>query len=473
MGILFMRRKLRFKREERKDKEMTRIRFIKASIIYIFLAAASSFLGIDGGLSYGQEADPFYLKLLERGEESYLAGDYREAVSELEIAAFGLLKTKRPLAKSYIYMSLCCYHLKDREKSEKYLRDARDLIGEDELGGLEIHESAQAEFESLLNSLRPEVERERLQIEEDVNEQQLIRRLEDEIKENPREVSLYYQLYDAYRAINNRVLAKRTLEDLVKNNPSEVEGHYLLGKMEYEERDYKKAEKIFEKVLDLFERVQLEEGLAVQVKAYLVLSSHLRGKRNKAKERVFTWLSDFNQEKISVLPIDIEDKERLEKIINGYKAEAEAEREKIRARRLEQEIEDEPQEVSLYYELYDIYRRQRDIKRARETLEELVKNNPNEVTGSFLLGKIEYGRERYREALDRFRRTVVISNESYGERELVLKSMIYVCLCLHHMEQEQSLESYLEDLYDAASEAEIRRLVEEEGLETEWQDIKK
>lgn len=428
---------------------------------------------LEGGFFLAQEANPFYLNLLKKGEKSYLAGDYVGAISELEIAAFGLLREKRPLAKAYVYMSLSYHHLKNREQSEKYLKDAKNLIGEEQLRNLEIHESAWTEFESLLNSLRPEVDREKLEIEEDVIEQELISRLENDIRENPRNVSLYYQLYDAYRVLNNRVFARRTLENLVKNNPSEISGYYLLAKLDYGEGDYREAEKIFEKVLDLSKRVQIEESLSVQVRAYLILSSYLRGKKNKAKERAFAWISDFTEEKIHALPIDIEDKQKLERIINIYKAEAEAEREKVRIKRLEEEIEKEPQNVSLYYELYELYRNKREYSRAKETLRNLVKNNPNEITGLFLLAKIEYGQRRYKEALERFRRMTLISDESHIEREWVLKSMIYVCLCLRHMSQEKSLRSYLDSLYNGSSEAEIMRLVREEGLEQEWEDIRK
>lgn len=424
------------------------------------------------GASLGQEADPFYLNLLSQGERSLLEGNYRKAIDELEIAVFGLNKETRLEAKAYVYMSLSYHYLKNREQSEKYLKDAKNLIGEEELRSLEIHESTRTELESLLNSLKPEIDREKLQIEEDVNVQELIKMLENEIKDNPRNVSLHYQLYDAYRSNNNRAYARRTLENLVKNNPAEINGYYLLGKFEYEEGDYKEADKIFEKVLELSKRVQLEESLSAQIKAYLILSSHLRGKRNKAKERVFSWISDFQEEKISALPLDIEDKENLERIINVYKAEAEAEREKIRIKRLEKEIKDEPQNVSLYYELHELYSKRRQSKDAKEILEDLLKNNSNEVAGVFLLGKTEYRLKRYREALERFRRMVVVSDESYAERELFLKSMIYVCLCLRHLEQEESLRSYLDSLYSYAQEEEIMQLVEEEGLEQEWERIR-
>ena len=37
-----------------------------------------------------QETDAFYKNLFEKGEKSFLAKNYKEAVKELEIAVFGL-----------------------------------------------------------------------------------------------------------------------------------------------------------------------------------------------------------------------------------------------------------------------------------------------------------------------------------------------------------------------------------------------
>ena len=101
-----------------------------------------------------------------------------------------------------------------------------------------------------------------------------------------------------------------------------------------------------------------------------------------------------------------------------------------------------------------------------------MKNYPNEMSGIFLLGRIEFFQKRYKEALRRFRRTLVISDEYHVDRDLVLKSMIYTCLCLDHLKQKKALKTYLKDLYDSASETEIQELLREEGLEEEWEKIR-
>lgn len=444
------------------------------------------------GTLLGQEVDPFYLNLLNQGEKSLLESSYRKAIDELEIAVFGLTNETRLEAKAYVYMSLSYFHLNDLEQSKKYFKKAQEAIEGKDLQDLDLDESVRTDLESLINSFKAETAREK-QLEsirkkyeaEDLpfgeaegalsrleRDLRITRELEKDIEEDPRNTSLYYDLYLLYKHSNNVLYARRTLENLVKNNPSEIQGYYLLGKLEFGERNYEEAEKIFEKILSLFERAQTDESILAETKAYLILASSLRGKEDKAQELVSSWMSDFTEEKISSFSIEIEDKEKLQRIVNLVRSRAEAERDKIRIKTLEAEIKKEPRDPSLYYELYELYSKRRQLKEAKEILEDLLKNNPDEVAGIFLLGKTEYGLKHYREALERFRRMVVVSDESYAERELFLKSMIYVCLCLQHLEQEGSLRSYLDSLHSYAQEAEIMRLTREEGLEQEWDRIK-
>lgn len=439
-----------------------------------------------------QEVDPFYLNLLDKGEKSFLAGNYKDAVKELEIAGFGVFGEKKLRAKVYVYLGLSHYYLKEINKSEKYLKDAVNLVGEQEFRNLKIAESAWHELEKLLNYFKlkevkkeiPDIAMEKFEIADSeitkpeekerakIIDKSLARELEKNIKAQPRNADLYYDLYNIHRDNNNFRAAKKTLKNLVKNNPGEINGYYLLAKIEFRERNYKEAEKTFEKILNLSKRVQIEERISSEIRAYLILSSHLRGKKKNAQKRVSAWMDDFSKEKISFLSLDIQDKEKLQRIIEIYRAQAKAEREKIKIKKLEADIKKEPQDISLYYELYEIYEKRKDPKHAKEVLQDLVKNNPNEMKGIFLLGRIEFFQKRYKEALQRFRHTLGIADESYGNRDLGLKSIIYACLCLDYLKRKEAIKIYLKTLYDSASESEIQQILKEEGLEEEWERIK-
>ena len=97
-----------------------------------------------------QETDAFYKNLFKKGEKSFLAKEYKEAVKEFEIAVFGLYKEKELRGKAYVYISLSHYYLKDLKKSEKYLREAFELLGDEGIKNLELDKSARSDLEKLI-----------------------------------------------------------------------------------------------------------------------------------------------------------------------------------------------------------------------------------------------------------------------------------------------------------------------------------
>jgi len=103
------------------------------------------------GLSRGdQQSDPFYLKLLNKAQKSFLAAKYDEAAQELEIAAFGLSQDPTSQAKAFIYLGISYYYLKDMRKSASFLRQAVDLLGEKGAASLDIPRSILPDLRKLL-----------------------------------------------------------------------------------------------------------------------------------------------------------------------------------------------------------------------------------------------------------------------------------------------------------------------------------
>jgi protein TonB len=100
--------------------------------------------------SASQQTDPFYLRLLEKAQKSFLARNYADAARDLEIAAFGLSQDIILQAKAYVYLSLSHYYLNDIKKSESFLRQGVDLLGDRSLAILAIPESALPDVEKLL-----------------------------------------------------------------------------------------------------------------------------------------------------------------------------------------------------------------------------------------------------------------------------------------------------------------------------------
>jgi TonB family protein len=97
-----------------------------------------------------QQSDPFYRALFDKAQKSFLAKNYADAARDFEIASFGLIGDKALRAKAYVYISLSRYYLKDMKSSEKYLREAADLMGEEGIESLKIDEWAWPDLDKLM-----------------------------------------------------------------------------------------------------------------------------------------------------------------------------------------------------------------------------------------------------------------------------------------------------------------------------------
>ncbi len=116
-----------------------------------FVCLLLSWLAFSAAFSISaQQIDPFYKNLLENAQKSFLARNYEDAARDFEVAAFGLLDNKVLRAKAYIYLSLCKYYIKDINASEKRLREAAALMGQEGFAKLEIYESAWPDLEKLI-----------------------------------------------------------------------------------------------------------------------------------------------------------------------------------------------------------------------------------------------------------------------------------------------------------------------------------
>jgi TonB family protein len=100
--------------------------------------------------SSAQQVDPFYLRILERAQKSFIAKDFWIAAQDFEIAAFGLNQDPVLKAKAYFFIGLSQFYLKDIGKSESYVRQAVELLGERDLGVLELPGSVLPDLEKLL-----------------------------------------------------------------------------------------------------------------------------------------------------------------------------------------------------------------------------------------------------------------------------------------------------------------------------------
>src|SRR4030042_3103117 len=116
---------------------------------YLFLALVGVvFLAFTSIAS--AQTDPFYLRLLEKAQKSFLARNYGDAAHDFEIAAFGLNQDITLQAKTYFYLGLSHFYLRDSEKSASFLRQGAGLLGDRSLAILEMPDSVLRDLETLL-----------------------------------------------------------------------------------------------------------------------------------------------------------------------------------------------------------------------------------------------------------------------------------------------------------------------------------
>jgi tetratricopeptide (TPR) repeat protein len=245
---------------------------------------------------YAQEIDPFYLNLLKKGEQSFLSGDFKDAIKDLEVAYFGIHSNKKIKAKVCVYLSLSYFYSINSDQGRKYLSETEALLGEDGFHSLDIEEDVLYDFIQLSSAFKrgmtvrpeglkalPKVPKERISQSESAREDHLKRRIE----ETPRNVSLYYELYALFRLENNPKEAKKTIEKLVEKNPQEVFGYYILGIIQYKEGKFKDASSSFEDFFQLSKNLAIRPVLKAESRAFQILSLYNRGEKEAAEKLIF------------------------------------------------------------------------------------------------------------------------------------------------------------------------------------------
>jgi tetratricopeptide (TPR) repeat protein len=258
------------------------------------------------------------------------------------------------------------------------------------------------------------------------------------------------------------------------------------GEKSYLDKNYRQAIKELE--VAVF-GLKGDKNLVGKAYVYLSLSYFRLKDREKCELNIRKAVDLLGPEGLKNLAIDQSARGSLERLMDyfriGKTEETEEEKpsekrppkkpeEKVlksRVEELEERLEAEPQNLALYYELYEFHRGKNDVKAARKVIQDLVENNPDELIGSYLLGKIEYSQNNYAEALGYFNQVLKPFEGIETENDMVIKSLIYVSLCLHHLNRQDLHESFINLIKDHTSEEQLRLMLKEEELDKEWEGI--
>ena len=261
-----------------------------SSIILLALFGSMIILGAGslGAQDISRPADAFYLKLLSDGEKSFHAQNYQDAARSLKVAIFGLGTDKTLRGKALGYLCLSYFNLKDDAQAKDCLLQAIDLVGLSNLSGLAMedldrdHLAQVAAFYKLdqpapgpttpsrtdtLPSARPAAPGQKKETPAET-----VKTLEKKIKDNPKSVQAYLDLYEFQKQQKNLKAAGRALEDLIKKVPADPTGPCLLGKLRYAAKDYDETSEFMSKALALMKTPPASDKDFLEAQAYLILS---------------------------------------------------------------------------------------------------------------------------------------------------------------------------------------------------------
>ena len=157
------------------------------------------------------------------------------------------------------------------------------------------------------------------------------------------------------------------------------------------------------------------------------------------------------------------------------KAVAESPVEKIRPpvgptriRDLEARLKVSPDDPAIRFELGSLYFERGAYKKLAGIMEGLLKKSPGDVSAAFHLARARFFQKEFRKATNGFHKVISPASENQITKDMVLRSTIYLTLCLNALGQKDSRDSYQDYLDRNVPLAELKRLIAEEGLERDW-----
>jgi len=267
-----------------------------------------------------QEIDSFYTRLLNEGEASFRAGNFRKAVKELKVAVFGIEGHGDILGKAHMFLGLSYYYLDQQEESKNHLITAVKLIGMEGISIIELDSEKRGDLFRILayfgigkeeslaeakDTAQPETTADPSGEEpkEEASLSDKIKELKTYIKDNPKEKEAYYELYEIYLKEKQEKKARKTLENLTKHAPLETRALYLLGVMNFKDRNFKRAEYYFSRIFTISQSSDVPPEITERSRAFHILGFYYRGKKEKAYELAESQQSVLTEEKINQLDL--------------------------------------------------------------------------------------------------------------------------------------------------------------------------
>ena len=101
-------------------------------------------------------------------------------------------------------------------------------------------------------------------------------------------------------------------------------------------------------------------------------------------------------------------------------------------------------------------------------MRDLLKKDPEEIMATFELSRALFFMKDHRKAIEGFHKIISPASEMKVTKDAVLRSTIYLVLCLDTLGQKDSRDSYRDYLERNVPRSELRELIAGEGLSRDW-----
>lgn len=376
------------------------------------------------------EIDPFYLGLLDKGEKAFLAGNYREAASSLEVAVFGLSRRPDLIFGAEVRLAVSWHRLQNLEKSRAALLKVSRLMDTPAAKTAPIDGDALAELKEAAASLQISLPMTERGSEAPI---QASRVTPPAAALGPVAAGTKEKSAPAARTAGPPVPEKKA----VPMKPEKPRAQAVPN--DHKTNGTKDTGPVLEQHGREKPGAKTPPVEAPEVKANPIPSAP--------------------EKKAAVKPAAVNEEMKAVPVTTEIEL-------------LESTVRTDQRNSQAAYRLCGIYFEQGRFGDARRVLRNLLLQFPRDAVAPFMLARAEYSLRNYAEALSVVRRMSDPANRSKLGRVDELRIAVYSALCLRGMDQKRSSASFYDQAAGSVSQEELDQLLREDGLIGDWRALK-
>jgi tetratricopeptide (TPR) repeat protein len=184
------------------------------------------------------DADPFYLRMMEKAKARYAANQFDQALEHFQVAGFGLMADRDLLKEIYIYQALCHFKLNQAPRVQEILVKLKDEFNIKSISELEVP----ADIQNDVNAMRSVFEKGLNQGKKSPS---------GKLKTNIgllKSVDATFQKARRYLEAKQFREVKGEIKKLKRINKKDLRIEYLQGRLGFEQKRYSECIKSLRKV---------------------------------------------------------------------------------------------------------------------------------------------------------------------------------------------------------------------------------